>query len=485
MLPNSLTFLALLGVLVLIYYLIPHRWRWPLLLLASYGFYVSWEPGPTLLLIGLTVVTYFVALEIGKNTPQKKLLLVLGVLLNVCLQVLFKYLDFFAGQMQSLFGSVGLTLMLPKLGLPLPIGLSFYTFSIISYLVDVYRGKMEAERHFGRLAVYIAFFPKILAGPIERAITFLPQLRERVDFNREQIVQGAQLVLWGLFKKLVIADRLATFVTPAFQNPSFTSTIDLIIASYFFAFQIYCDFSGYTDIARGAAKFFGFNIMDNFKRPYLSKSTAEFWAGRWHLSLCTWFRDYMYFPMGGNRVSWPRRYFNLMMVFIVSGWWHAGLGYGVNWAFLIWGGLNGFYQWVSVATAPLWRKLAAFLPWVKDRAIWSVLRILFTFHLITFAWIFFRSNSITDAWTLITRIIKGWNLLPLMAKTYMYTPEFLIAIAGIALLMIVEIFDEKVSMWEWLRARPAYVRWSVYYALIFILLTLGKWGSQEFIYMKF
>ncbi|OGF56705.1 MAG: hypothetical protein A2Z21_06350 [Candidatus Fraserbacteria bacterium RBG_16_55_9] len=485
MLPNSLTFLVSLAGLVLAYYLFPHRFRWPLLLLASYYFYVSWEPGPTLLLIGLTLITYFMALGIGKNTPRKKLLLVLGVLLNVSLQVLFKYFDFFMGEMETLMRGFGLTLAFPKLGLPLPVGLSFYTFSIISYLVDVYRGKVEPERHIGRLAVYIAFFPKILAGPIERAVTFLPQLRERIHFNPERMIEGSQLILWGLFKKVVIADRLAPFVNAAFENPTYTPTIQLIIASYFFAFQIYCDFSGYTDIARGTGKLFGFDIMENFRRAYLSKSAAEFWGSRWHISLATWFRDYMYIPMGGSRVSHPRHYFNLMAVFIVSGWWHAGLGFGVNWAFLIWGGLNGFYQWVSVGTAGIWRKLAELLPWIKDRGIVNVVRILLTFHLITFAWIFFRANSISDAWTVITRIYKGWNLLPLMFETYAYTPEFLIAIASIILLMIVEVLDERLPMWERLRTKPAFVRWPVYYALIFILLTLGKWGGEQFIYMQF
>lgn len=485
MLPNSLIFLVFLGGLVVAYYLIPHRFRWPLLLLASYYFYASWEPGPTLLLIGLTLVTYLIALGIGRNTSHKRLLLVLGVLLNVGLQVLFKYFDFFMGELDGLVHNLGATFTFPKLGLPLPVGLSFYTFSIISYLADVYWGKLEPERHLGKLALYIAFFPKILAGPIERAITFLPQLRERIRLNPEWMIQGSQLLLWGLFKKVVIADRLAPFVDAAYKNPTYTPTIELIIATYFYAFQIYCDFSGYTDIARGAAKFFGFDIMENFKRPYLAKSTPEFWGARWHLSLCTWFRDYMYIPMGGSRVSLLRRYFNLMMVFIVSGWWHAGLGFGVNWAFLIWGALNGFYQWIGVATAGIWRKLGQLLPWAKDRAILSAFRILLTFHLITFAWIFFRANSISDAWTVITRIYQGRNLLPLMIKTYAYTTEFWIAIASIVVLILVELLEERIPVWERLRTKPALIRWPVYYALILVLIVLGKWGAEQFIYMQF
>lgn len=486
MLPNSLPFLALLAVLVLVYYLLPHRFRWPLLLLASYGFYASWEPGPTLLLVGLTLATYWMALAIGRGVERRKLLLIIGILLNVGLQVLFKYFDFFMEELSGLAQSMGVGISLPTLGLPLPVGLSFYTFSIISYLVDVYRGKLEAERHFGRLAVYIAFFPKILAGPIERAITFLPQLRERIRFSPDNMIEGTQLMMWGLFKKVIIADRLAPFVDAAYANVTYAPTIELLIATYFYAFQIYCDFSGYTDMARGAAKFFGFDIMENFRRPYLAKSTPDFWGNRWHISLSTWFRDYMYFPMGGSRVGLIRRYVNLMMVFIVSGWWHAGLGYGVNWAFLIWGALNGFYQWVAVATSGIWRRIGNVMPdQLKNHVALSTVRVLITFHAITFAWIFFRANSIGDAWTVVTRIYDGWKLLPLMIKTYSYTTEFWIAIGAIGVLILVELLEETFPIWKRIRTAPVYVRWPAYYAMILALVILGKWGAEQFIYMQF
>jgi D-alanyl-lipoteichoic acid acyltransferase DltB (MBOAT superfamily) len=378
-----------------------------------------------------------------------------------------------------------LNFSIPKLGLRLPAGLSFYVFMTITYLVDIYRGKMEAEVHPGNYALYVAYFPKILAGPIERARNFLPQLRQKIIFNSEKATQGLQLLLFGLFKKVVIADRIAPFVTNAYNKANFSSPFELTLATYLFAFQIYCDFSGYTDIARGAAKLMGIDLMENFKRPFLSKSPSEFWSERWHISLGTWFRDYMYIPMGGNRVSWPRYYFNLMTVFAVSGIWHAGLGYGVSWAFLIWGVINGIYAWVSVATAPFWKKMGVLLPKVRDSLVLHILRVLFTFHLILFTLVFFRANSAQDAFTIITRIYKGLRSFPMLFRIYKYSPELYLTFGLIALLMIIEIFDERRSIWEGLRTRAIVLRWGFYYALIFGLVLLGKWGLTQFIYMQF
>ena len=395
----------------------------------------------------------------------------------------FKYLDFFSDQLSNF--SLTQYLDAPRLNLPLPIGLSFYTFSAISYLVDVHRGQLDAEKHLGRFAVYVAFFPKLFAGPIERAKTFLPQLNARVQIERKMLTEGLQLILWGLFKKVVIADRLGIFVDAAYKNPAYSSTFDLIIATYFFAFQLYCDFSAYTDIARGTAKLFGFNLMDNFFRPYLSRSTTEFWGKRWHHSLATWFRDYMYIPMGGSKVHHIRHYFNLMAVFVVSGFWHAGLGYGINWSFMVWGALNGFYQWIAVSTTPLWRKLGLIFPSAKDNTLLNVVRILFTFHLITFAWIFFRANSLSDAFLIVGRIYNQLSLLPFLVRSYGYTSELVISFALIGFLLLVEILDERKSMWLRLSTTPTFVRWGIYYALITLMIVLGKWGSAQFVYMQF
>ena len=491
MLFNSLTFMTFLGVIVVLYYLIPHRLRWILLLLGSYYFYMSWKPTAAIYLVAATLVAYFCGLGISRTksgSSARKTFLLVGVLVNLGMLCIFKYFDFLSIELESLLKNYNLipeVFAFPQLNFLMPVGLSFFTFSVVSYLFDVYRGKMDSEEHIGRFGVYVAFFPKIFAGPIERAQTFLPQLKKHVRFDPKNITPGLQLILWGLFKKVVIADRLAPFVTQAFSRPAYSPPLELIIGVYFFAFQLYCDFSGYTDIARGIAKLLGFDLMENFKRSYLSKSTSEFWAKRWHISLATWFRDYLYIPMGGSRVSWPRHYINLMATFVVSGLWHAGMGYGVSWSFMVWGALNGFYQWVSVATAPLRQKLGSIFPKAGDNPFLNVIRVLFTFHLITFAWIFFRANTTSDAFTIIKRIYNSLGMLPKLLKIYPFTSELLISFALIATLIFVEILDERKSIWERIRTKPAFVRWAVYFALIFSLLILGKWGLAEFIYMSF
>ena len=487
MLFNSLNFLVFLFIVVSIFYLLPHRYRWVWLLFSSFYFYTSWDVGPTLILLVVTLVSYVCALGIRFGGGKSRIVLVLGIVTNLGVLLTFKYFDFFIEQLANQLRIFELTdyVSLPRLNLPLPIGLSFYTFSTISYLVDVFRGQTEAERHLGKFAVYVAFFPKLFAGPIERAQTFLPQLRSRIQFDHQMVTEGLQLILWGLFKKVVIADRLGGFVDAAYKSPAYSSSFDLMIATYFFAFQLYCDFSAYTDIARGAAKLFGFNLMENFVRPYFSKSTTEFWGKRWHYSLATWFRDYMYIPMGGSRVHRLRHYFNLMAVFVVSGFWHAGLGFGVNRSFMAWGALNGFYQWVAVSTAPLWGKLGMIFPHAKDNRFLSAVRIVFTFHLITFAWIFFRANSLPDAFLIISRIYNQIGNLPFLIQSYGYTSELIISFALIGFLLVVEIFDERTSVWQRLRTKPVFIRWGVYYVLIIGLIVLGKWGSAQFVYMQF
>lgn len=478
---NSPGFIVFLGIVVTLYYLVPHRFRWAGILAVSLYFYYSIVPfGSILYLVAATLVAYFSGLGIAKNDSRKKLYLIVGVVANIGLMIVVKYLDFFLEQIGLVFST-----SMPQIGIKLPAGLSFYVFMTVSYVVDVYRGQMEAEAHLGRFSMYVAYFPKILAGPIDRAKTFLPQLREKIYFDPEKVTEGTQLVLLGLIKKLVIADRIAPFVTNAYNSPAWSSPFDLVLATYLFMFQIYCDFSGYTDIARGAAKMMGIDLMENFKRPLLSKTCSEFWAERWHISLCTWFRDYMYIPMGGSRVSRPRWYFNLMMVFVISGFWHAGLGYGVNWSFMLWGLVNGLYQWVSVSTAPFWKKTGDALPSVRDSQILTVIRVFFTINLITFSLVFFKANSVSDSFKIISRVYHNINMLPMLMKNYQFSSELILTFVLMAMLYIMEIFDERKSVWERLRTKPLVFRWAVYYMMIAGLLILGKWGQSQFIYMGF
>ncbi|MFW6206354.1 MAG: MBOAT family O-acyltransferase, partial [Gemmatimonadota bacterium] len=355
MLPNSLTFLAFFAAVAVVYYVLPHRFRWPLLLVASLYFYATFDPTYIFLLLGVTGIAWAGGLAVARTEGRaRKASLAVSVVAVVGALLFFKYYAFLFDSFDALLQTTGAGGMatvfprFPRLDLVLAVGLSFYTFSCVSYVADVYSGRLEAERHFGHFALYVSFFPKLLAGPIERARPFLEQIRTPVRFSGRGVALGLQVLLWGLVKKVVIADHLAVFVDATYGQAAFASPADLVIATYFFAFQLYCDFSGYSEMAIGAAKILGIDLMENFRRPYLSTSTPEFWSDRWHLSLATWFRDYMYIPMGGSRVPTLRKYGNVMAVFLVSGLWH-----GAAWTFVVWGGLNGLYHVLSVMTRKL------------------------------------------------------------------------------------------------------------------------------------
>jgi D-alanyl-lipoteichoic acid acyltransferase DltB (MBOAT superfamily) len=478
---NSFTFLGFFAVLVAIYYALPPRLRWPLLLVASYYFYSQFRLGYVLLLAYSTLAAYGfgLLLEGGKEKPGARKLLAFAVIAQLIVLVVFKYVDFLSDTLASALGPVmrpGNALVLPRLGWLLPAGLSFFVFSAISYVMDVYRGVIRAEHHLGRLGLYIAFFPKLVAGPIERAGPFLAQVNAGVRFALPTFVFGLQLLLWGLFKKVVIADRLADFVNAGFTDPSFQSPIALVIAVYSYAFQIYCDFSGYSDMAIGLAAILGYQLMENFRRPYFSRSVAEFWSQRWHISLMRWFRDYLYIPLGGNRVSRPRWYANQMIVFLISGLWH-----GANLTFVIWGGLNGLYQVVYYMLGGVRKAVAARLPSI----LWDALGLLLTFHLVLVSWIFFRAESVGQAWIIISRIWASLPILPMLIDVYSGGAPLRIAVGLIVVLLLVELVDEFCGLWSWLARRPIGLRWAFYYALLACLIVLGQWGMSKFVYMQF
>jgi D-alanyl-lipoteichoic acid acyltransferase DltB (MBOAT superfamily) len=451
MLFNSGSFLAAFAVFAVVYYAAAHRIRWVLLLAASFAFYATFTLAYLPLLVALTIVAYGGGLLIERaGEGRRRLVLLAAIGVAVAVLGVEKYLH--------APGS--------------PAGLSFYTFSCISYLADVYSRRIAAERHAGYLAVYVSFFPKLLAGPIERAQPFLSRLRQPVRFSSAGVTSGLQLFLWGLFKKVVIADRLASIVAAAYGRPAFASPADLLIATYFFAFQIYCDFSGYSDMAIGASRILGLDLMENFRRPYLATTTAEFWARRWHLSLTTWFRDYVYIPLGGSRVARPRWAFNLLIVFVLSGLWH-----GAAWTFVVWGALNGIYVLVSnirTRRAPL-----------TGGSVRTVVRAVVTFHLILVTWVFFRAASLDDALTIFSRIAASAGRLPSLVAVRLTAPDVAAALLLVVLLVAIELLDETRSMWERLAARPTPVRWAAYYALALALVVFGVWNLQQFVYMQF
>ena len=465
MLFTSLEFFLFLSLALALYALLPAGKRWAWLLAASYLFYGILQPSNLLYLgaVTLVVIACARALERTAGASARRALLAAGLVIVLG--------SLFASKLFEAFAT--------------PAGYSFYAFSAASYLIDAYARRLPAHVPAGQAALYLAWFPKILAGPIERATTFLPQLPGGLRADPERVVLGLQLAGWGLFKKAVIADNLAPIVDRSFAIAAFASPIELLISIYFFAFQIYCDFSGYADIAIGVSLLFGLQLMENFRRPYLSRSTAEFWGERWHISLGRWFRDYLYIPLGGSRAGRPRQYANLMIVFLVSGLWHAGLGYGVGWSFVVWGALNGAYQWAGLATRSFWRRAGDAAPRLRASRTLVVLRVLLTFHLIALSWVFFRAKSLGDAWLILQKIGAQLADMPALIARYPFTAEHYTGLALIALLLAVEIADERRSIFRRLAAAPAALRWGVCYVAILAMLLLGRWQAREFIYMQF
>lgn len=480
MLFNSLGFALFLPVVLVIFVRLPPGWRWAWLLAASLVFY-GWDAPSNLVFLGaVTVVTYLCGLAAGSTKRVVRGVGLVGGLAAVLGSLtLFKFYDFAAAELDAAGGP-----SLPLLGFSAPAGYSFYAFMAAAYLIDVWRRAIDPEWHAGRMALYLAWFPKILAGPIERATAFMPQAKGGIGWDSTRTVGALQLFFWGLFKKVVIADNLAPVVDNAFAIAAYASPLELLIAIYFFAFQIYCDFSGYADMAIGISRLFGLDLLENFRRPYLSRSVSEFWSQRWHISLGRWFRDYLYIPLGGSRVGMPRQYFNIMAVFVVSGLWHAGLGYGVGWTFLVWGLLNGLYQWIGLATRQIRASLGKAATFAANRLLVAP-RILLTFHLILLSWVFFRAATIDEAMLVLGKIADALPGLPAIVLHYPFTADHLVGLSLIVLLMTVEILDERCPVSQRFAAMPMPLRWSIYYGGLAGILLLGRWQGAQFIYMQF
>lgn len=487
MLFNSFQFPIFFLTVVTLYFTIPYRYRWILLLGASYYFYMCWNPKYIILIIASTLIDYYAGIQMGKTEvkAERKKFLILSLTSNLGLLFSFKYFNFFNDSLKAAFDHYNIFYNFPAFNVLLPVGISFYTFQTLSYSIDIYRGEMEPEKHLGIFALYVAFFPQLVAGPIERSTHLLPQFYREIDFNYERVTNGLQLMLWGFFKKVVIADRLAVTVNYVYNNPHNFTGVAFVIATYFFAFQIYCDFSGYSDIAIGAARVMGIDIMENFKQPYFSKSISEFWK-RWHISLSTWFKDYLYIPLGGNRVKKWRWYYNLMVVFLLSGLWH-----GANWTFLLWGALHGFYLVFAILTRPVRERFIQIIKLDKIPIIHDYLKNFTIFALVCFAWIFFRANSISDAFYIVSHLFTGWedvfnfSRLRMPLDFGLSINELYIAVSSIGFLELVHFFQKRVSIRNAISEMPIYLRWTAYYALIFSIIIFGKFGSQQFIYFQF
>jgi len=456
-------------VVVAAYYLMPHRFRWFFLLAASCYFYMAFVPVYILILFSTIIVDYTAGIMIEKTEGSaRKLWLAFSVIITILILAVFKYYNFLVENLNTLGFWTGYPIGLKELSILLPIGLSFHTFQSLSYVMEIYYGRQKAERNFGIYSLYVMFFPQLVAGPIERPQNLLGQFREVHIIDWDRIGSGLRLMLMGFFKKLVIADRLASVADPVFNDPQGFGTVGVAIAAVCFSFQIYCDFSGYTDIARGTARILGFELMRNFNMPYLAASISDFWR-RWHISLSTWFKDYLYFPLGGSRVSVPKVCRNLMIVFVVSGIWH-----GASWNFAVWGALHGLLMVAGLLFAtylPTTIKLPQFI------------RVAFTFAIVTFAWIFFRSPN----WKFSVWFVKEFGrLTPMKPFITAGDTKYQLALAFLSMASVLVV--------EYLYAKPStniskpfiFGRWFTYYAVLMLILLFGKFYSNtQFIYFQF
>lgn len=477
MLFNSLAYGVFLTVVFSVYWLLPHKYRWVLLLAASYYFYMNWNVKYVLLIFMVTAVSYAAArlLEKEERRARRKAVLTGAVLACLGVLVYFKYFVFLSNSVISVLNRFSLKLHPVTMKIMLPVGISFYTFQTMSYVLDVYRGKVKPEHHFGIYATFISFFPQLVAGPIERTSNLLPQIKSKKTFDYEQASYGLKLMAWGFFKKLAIADVVAQHVDMAYTALPTRTGFDFALAVFFFTIQIYCDFSGYSDIAIGSAKLLGIDLMTNFKSPYFSKRVREFWT-RWHISLSTWFRDYLYIPLGGNRCSQMRTNINLIITFLVSGLWH-----GANWTFVIWGGINGAVQ-IAENTCD---KLCG---GGKHNRLFSLVSTLAVFIFCNFAWVFFRAESLSDAAYVIIHMFDGISdpLRYINTTLSLNKIELLSILGTIGILAIYDYASLKTDVIVWISQRPLVVRWTVYLLLVMMTVYRLKVGSvTEFIYFQF
>ena len=569
MLFNSYTFAVFFIIVAALFFNLPQRYRWVLLLGASYFYYMFWDPKYAVLILATTFIVYATALMMhGKSVIVKKLLVAFSVVSNLGILVLFKYFDFFNQIVKDLLGIFGITYNFTSLKVLIPeylsflnplvrdlyslfgttsseptvtlflpvVGISFYTFMALSYTIDVYRGIKEPERHFGIFALYVSFFPILLSGPIERSTNLIPQFYREQSFDYDRVTDGLKLIAWGFFQKFVIADHVGQFVNKIFGNPQAFHGLPLLAGVYFFVVQVYCDFAGYTDIAIGTAQILGFNLKPNFRRPYFADTLGELWR-RWHISLITWFRDYVYIPLGGNRVAKWRLYLNMIIVFSLSGLWH-----GAQWTFVIWGSMNGVMliigritkkgrDWIrnSIFTGIEKIPAAAFFALgaaaVTAAALFAIMKgkgiavlvlaavfaavmsgigvlrtktelygravavgkklwmVVATFHLFVLGAVFFRANSVRDAWYILTNF-PGTNFMAII-KSFDVVQLALMVMVTLVINVVHYIQETRGSIREMIRTRPAWVRWSLYFMLCSSIVLLGYRGSGQFIYFRF
>lgn len=499
---NSIDFMLFFPIVLAIYFLIPKKrgGREIWLLVASYYFYMSWNAKYALLIAGSTVVTFFSGILIEKCSRMgdvqgrryKKIILILCLCINLGILGVFKYGNFAIESISSILETLHITSISRRFDLLLPVGISFYTFQALGYIIDVYRNEVKVEKNLVRYALFVSFFPQLVAGPIERSKNLLSQIQHISEiklWNAKRVTSGAILMVWGFFMKMVIADRVSLLVDTVFDNYRMYGGTELIIAAIGFTIQIYCDFGSYSMIAIGAAKIMGFHLMENFNTPYFAQNIRDFW-NRWHISLSTWFKDYLYIPLGGNRKGNLRKALNIMIVFLVSGLWH-----GASWNFVAWGGIHGFYQVAADFIRPYRERLQARFKMKTECFSWYFLQTIVTFGLVVFAWIFFRANSIADALRYIKRIFvkpTPWILFNGgIFELGIDRVEMNILVVSILLLILVDLvrYKKKVTIDVFLMEQNLWFEWMTIIGVIIMIFVFGKYGptfdAQQFIYFQF
>lgn len=488
MLFNSVEFLIFLPCVCALYFALPYRWRWILLLLASYYFYAAWKPEYLILIVASTAVDYAAGLIMGLTANRRVRIgaLLASIGCNFSLLFAFKYYNFFNTSVHQAAQWLGWEYTMPGLDVILPVGISFYTFQTLSYTFEVFKGTHPPERHPGIFALYVAFFPQLVAGPIERSENLLPQFRCNHDFDHGRAVIGLRYILWGLFKKVVVADRLAMFVDPVYNDVAGATSLMLLLATVGFAFQIYCDFSGYSDIAVGSARILGYQLMTNFDRPYFATSIGDFWR-RWHISLSTWFRDYVYIPLGGSRVKISRMYLNLLIVFGASGLWH-----GADWTFVIWGLLHAAYYISSHATRDIRATVVRATGLDKAPRLHHVLQITLTFVLVNIGWVFFRANSVKDASyvlqqmpDLVYYVFSPAAVIRELSALSENASQLAITAGATVLMLVAEHFQSKGGPPRLLTLPVLSLRWAAYAVLAAAIMNFGVVQRIPFIYFQF
>lgn len=493
MLFNSIEFLLFFSIVIPLYFALPYRLRVLMLLLASCYFYMFFVPIYIVILFSTIVIDYFAGILIERSDGKKrKVWLLLSLIANIGILCYFKYFNFLNENLTLLLHSIHVENKIPNLTILLPIGLSFHTFQAMSYTIEVYRGKQKSERNFITYALYVMFFPQLVAGPIERPQNLLHQFKEKHRFDYARASSGLKLMVWGLFKKVVVADRLSGMVDFVYNNPTWFNGVPIILGTIFFSIQIYCDFSGYSDIAIGSARIMGIDLMKNFDRPYASKSIPEFWR-RWHISLSTWFKDYLYIPLGGNRGKKWRVYFNLMIVFLISGLWH-----GASWNFIIWGAIHGSLLIIYMLVAAFYKSDVPIVLTRIQRFITTTIAMLLVFCLTSIAWVFFRARTFEDAKYLLKHMtndvsgqlhrMRGFSSGEWVSHVYLGGDKsnFIIAIVSIVFLFLVEYLQSKYRLTQMITKSNPAMRFTAYGALILLILYYGVFDKNiQFIYFQF